>query len=104
MRPGLLRQDLLFNHKPGRDALMSHQDPGHVTSHAEDLQEALDWTVPQDLLSDIEFRRVPLVSAALTSALHEPAVERQMPQARSRTVGKDTCGHRRPPVPPAVIQ
>jgi hypothetical protein len=56
MRTGLLRQYLVFTHKYGKEALMSHQDAGHVTTNAEDLQEVVDWAVPEETLADIEFR------------------------------------------------
>jgi Transposase DDE domain len=35
---------------------MSHQDTEHVTTNAENLQEALDWLLPKGTFADIEFR------------------------------------------------
>jgi hypothetical protein len=35
---------------------MSHQEPFHGTTNAEDLQAALDWLVPESLLADLQFR------------------------------------------------
>lgn len=35
---------------------MSHQDTVHVTTNAEDLQEALEWVVTEETLADIQFR------------------------------------------------
>lgn len=35
---------------------MSHQDTDHVTTNAEDLQDVLDWLVPEETLADIAFR------------------------------------------------
>lgn len=35
---------------------MPHQDTDHSSTNAQDLQEALDWLVPQETLQDISFR------------------------------------------------
>ncbi len=35
---------------------MSHQDACHGTTNAQDLQEALNWLVPEPVLADIQFR------------------------------------------------
>lgn len=68
---------------------MSHQDADHVTSNAEDLQEALDWAVPQETLADIEFRdesrwtpRTLVFAALMWSWSSKLALTRRFTEAR----------------------
>lgn len=41
---------------------MSHQDADHGTANAEDLQAALDWLVPEEVVADVQFRQPGLWS------------------------------------------
>jgi hypothetical protein len=46
----------VIHDKLGKEGLMPHQDTDHSSTNAQDLQEALDWLIPQDTLADIAFR------------------------------------------------
>lgn len=68
---------------------MSHQDKCHGTTNADDLQAALNWLVPAEVLADMEFRPgsfwtpLSLIFAALMwSWSGETALTERFAQAR----------------------
>lgn len=81
---------------------MPHQDTDHSSTNAQDLQEALDWLVPQDTLQDISFRDQSvwtpftlIYAALLWSWSAKTALTRRFAEAR-KTVAQNASDENQP--------